>query len=84
MSFSKEVLKPADGGMRAEAQQGAFDVSALPDGVTAIPVADPDDPSLIVMQVSCYTPAMPARERGSNFTCFSQPTRLNACATQWQ
>lgn len=53
VSFSKEVLKPADGGVRAEAQQGVFDVSALPDGVTAIPVADPDDPSLIVMQFFC-------------------------------
>ena len=60
VSFSKEVLKPADGGVRSEAQHAVFDGSALPDGITAIPVADPDDPSLIVMQVTSHSPALPA------------------------
>ncbi len=31
-----------------------FDGSNLPDGITAIPVVDPDDPTVIVMQVSCH------------------------------
>ncbi len=31
-----------------------FDGSNLPDGITAIPVVDPDDPTVIVMQVSSH------------------------------
>ncbi len=54
VSFSKEpqVLLPR-GQQQGDGQQEVpFDGSNLPDGITAIPVADPNDPSVIVMQVS--------------------------------
>lgn len=41
----------ADEGQGSE-RQVPFDESNLPDGITAIAVADPNDPSIMVMQVS--------------------------------
>ena len=68
VSFSKEsqVLQPRAQAQGADGQYQAFDGSKLPfdgsklpfdgtnlpDGITAIPVVDPDDPTVIVMQVS--------------------------------
>ncbi len=70
VSFSNEshVLQPralaqgADGQYQAfdgsklpfDGSNLSFDGSNLPDGITAIPVVDPDDPTVIVMQVSCH------------------------------
>ena len=48
----KEAKQEAGAGAGAGTRQVPFDGSNLPDGITAIPVADPDDPSIIVMQVS--------------------------------
>ena len=45
------MLKPSADVSEGEEQREPFDSSNLPDGITAIPVADPDNPSLIVMQV---------------------------------
>ena len=70
VSFSShsQVLQPRGQAQGAEGQYQAFDGSDLPldrstlpfdrsnlpDGITAIPVVDPDDPTVIVMQVSCH------------------------------
>ncbi len=55
VSFSDEshTLQPRKQAQGADGQYQAFDGSNLPDGITAIPVVDPDDPTVIVMQVSC-------------------------------
>lgn len=57
VSFSEEhhVLQPRGQQHQATGHDQWHDSllgSKLPDGITAIPVADPDDPSIIVMQVS--------------------------------
>ena len=63
VSFSKEsqVLQPRAQAQGADGQYQPFDGSSLPfdgsslpDGITAIPVVDPDDPTVIVMQVSSH------------------------------
>lgn len=69
VSFSShsQVLQPRAQAQGAEGQYQAFDGSDLPfdrstlpfdrsnlpDGITAIPVVDPDDPTVIVMQFFC-------------------------------
>ena len=54
VSFSQEThtVQPR-AQLQRENQDVPFDSSNLPDGITAIPVADPNDPSVMVMQVSC-------------------------------
>ena len=61
VSFSAhpQVLEPKEGRQEERAserqsdeRQLPIDGSNLPDGIQAIPVADPDDPNAIVMQVS--------------------------------
>ena len=54
-----QVLEPKAGSQQERAherqdgeRQAPFDGPNLPDGIQAIPVADPDDPNAIVMQVS--------------------------------
>ena len=60
VSFSAhpQVLELKESSQEAEADEGQsnegqvpFDESNLPDGITAIAVTDPNDPSIIVMQV---------------------------------
>ena len=60
VSFSAhpQVLEVKESSQEAVADEGQskegqvpFDESNLPDGITAIAVADPNDPSIIVMQV---------------------------------
>ena len=61
VSFSAhpQVLELRGSSQEAKGHEGQhsdgqlpFDESKLPDGITAIAVADPNDPSIIVMQVS--------------------------------
>ncbi|KAL0039591.1 hypothetical protein WJX77_002835 [Trebouxia sp. C0004] len=55
VSFSHEshVWQPRTQAQAADGQYQPFDGSNLPDGITAIPVVDPDDPTIIVMQFFC-------------------------------
>lgn len=57
VSFSSEshVLQPRAQAQGADGQYQPFDGSNLPDGITAIPVVDPDDPTVIVMQVTSHS-----------------------------
>lgn len=52
-SHESEVLQTRTQAPGADGQYQPFDGSNLPDGITAIPVVDPHDPTVIVMQVSC-------------------------------
>ena len=60
VSFSAhpQVLESKDSSQETKADEGqsdegqvSFDESNLPDGITAIAVVDPNDPTIIVMQV---------------------------------